>query len=63
VIDELRIQANPCRRVRPDGRAAREGGQVMLVQSGGVLRGQRPMCFIDGEYDGGRWYTITSYGT
>jgi len=50
VTDELRIQATPAARAALVAVRAREGGQVMFVQSGGCCAGSVPMCFLDGEY-------------
>ena len=45
-----RIQATPAARTALEAVRAREGGQVMFVQSGGCCAGSVPMCFGDGEY-------------
>lgn len=48
--DQLRIQATPAARAALEAVRAREGSQVMFVQSGGCCAGSVPMCFPDGEY-------------
>lgn len=48
--DEPRIRATPAARAALEAVRAREGGQVMFVQSGGCCAGSVPMCFPDGEY-------------
>ena len=50
MTDQLRVQATPAARAALVAVRAREGGQVMLVQSGGCCAGSVPMCFLDGEY-------------
>jgi uncharacterized protein (DUF779 family) len=50
VTDQPRIQATPAARAALEAVRAREGGQVMFVQSGGCCAGSVPMCFPDGEY-------------
>jgi uncharacterized protein (DUF779 family) len=50
VIVQPRIQSTGAARAALVAVRAREGGQVMLVQSGGCCAGSVPMCFLDGEY-------------
>ena len=50
MTDQLRIGATPAARAALVAVRAREGGQVMFVQSGGCCAGSVPMCFLDGEY-------------
>ncbi len=45
-----RLQATPEARAALAAVRAREGGQVMFVQSGGCCAGSTPMCFTDGEF-------------
>jgi uncharacterized protein (DUF779 family) len=45
-----RLQATPAARVALEAVRAREGGQLMFVQSGGCCAGSTPMCFSDGEF-------------
>lgn len=48
--DQPRIQATPAARAALEAVRAREGGQVMFVQSGGCCAGSLPMCFMEGEF-------------
>ncbi|HZK05106.1 MAG TPA: DUF779 domain-containing protein [Actinomycetaceae bacterium] len=48
--DTPRIQATPAARAALEAVRAREGGQVMFVQSGGCCAGSVPMCFGLGEF-------------
>ena len=50
MTEEPRIQSTPAARTALEAVRAREGGQVMFVQSGGCCAGSVPMCFLDGEY-------------
>ncbi|MHB1011040.1 MAG: DUF779 domain-containing protein [Propionibacteriaceae bacterium] len=48
--EEPRLQATPAARTALEAVRAREGSQVMFVQSGGCCAGSVPMCFLEGEY-------------
>ena len=50
MTDQPRIQATPAARAALEAVRAREGSQVMFVQSAGCCAGSVPMCFTDGEY-------------